>query len=448
MHSKSKKGNCVRSNQKLCKRLFDLFVLAFSTSSNGSVERSGYHNDNYQNNNNNNFKMPFPKPANNNNNNRQRRTSQSSYNSRENSTERGYAYGSRENSLDRRHNRRSRYNGRRGSDYQSSRENSAERFGNSWSRNDSLNNLREDDGQSWRKNEADQKIAEMTKEFKNSVELNKASVLPSDQRTLFDPKNPSKPIVVSQPQSRSRDFTVPDANEHYTDHQQYLSTAKPAWVKKNSDQYRKFNKKHLLDELEKLDDELMSIIDSGDLLRRWSDCKNLREKIQRIFEELLDGDMRFCQKEHVEHYFWKLLFYRIIEVLRKQMIECDEASKGAHKEKALETVDYGTRYLESLLKMLETRYEFNMEDFIGENAASYESGMGYKGLALISAQKIFLFLGDLARYREQINQTNNFGRAKNFYVKAQQVVPKNGRPFNQLALLAVYSVRRKVNCAI
>lgn len=395
------------------------------------------YNDNYQNNN---FKMPFPKPA---NNNRQRHTSQSSYNSRENSTERGYGFGSRENSLDRRHNRRSRYNGRRGSDYQSSRENSAERFGNSWSRNDSLNNLREDDGQSWRKNETDQKIAELTKEFKNSVELNKASVLPgAEQRTLFDPKNPSKPIVVTQPQSRSRDFNVPDASEHYIDHQQYLGTAKPTWVKKTSESYRRSNKKPQLSELERLDDELMAIIDSGDLLRRWEDCQKLREGIERIFEDLLDSDMRFCQKEHVEHYFWKLLFYRIIEVLRKQIMDGNEALKVEFKKKALETVDYGTKYLEALLKKLETRYEFQMEDFIGENAASYESGMGYKGLALISAQKIFLFLGDLARYREQINQTNNFGRAKNFYVKAQQVVPKNGRPFNQLALLAVYSVRR------
>lgn len=421
------------------------FLFHFSTSSNGSVERPGYNpNDNYQNT----FKVPFPKAANNNSNNRQRRSSQSSYNSRENSTERGFGYGSRENSLDRRHNRRSRYNGRRGSDYQSSRENSAERFGNSWSRNDSVNNLREDDEQqSWRRHDeavtmsskTDQKIAELTKEFTNALEL-KASVLNVEQRTLFDPKNPNKPIVVAQTQSRPRDFIVPDANENYTDHQQYLSTAKPGWVKKTSESYQKFNKKHLIDELEQLDDELMRIIDGGELLRRWSHCQQLRQRIQRIFEDLLNDEMRFCQQEHVEHYFWKLLFYRIIEVLRKQIQECDEASKSGYKEKALETVDYGTKYLESLLKQLEVRYDFQMEAFIGENAASYTRGMGYKGLALISAQKIFLFLGDLARYREQINQTNNFGRAKNFYVKAQQVVPKNGRPFNQLALLAVYSV--------
>lgn len=364
--------------------------------------------------------MPFPKTG---NNNRQRRNSQSSYNSRENSMERGYAYGSRENSLDRRQPRRNRYNGRRGSDYQSSRENSSERFGNSWSRNDSLTNLREDDGPSWRRDDSvsmssrtDRQIAELTKEFKDSVELNKGSVLNNnEQRTLFDPSNPSKPIIVPHHQNRPRE-SVPDANENYTElHQQYLSsTAKPVWFKKTSDKYKIIRNKHLIDELEKLDDELMRIIDNGELLRQWSHCQKLRERIQRIFEELLSNDMKFCQHEHVEHYFWKLLFYRIIEVLRKQIQESDEASKTIYKEKALETVDGGTKYLESLLKHLETRYEFKMEAYIGENAASYKRGMGYTTLALVSAQKIFLFLGDLARYREQINLTNNFGRAKNF----------------------------------
>jgi hypothetical protein len=61
-------------------------------------------------------------------------------------------------------------------------------------------------------------------------------------------------------------------------------------------------------------------------------------------------------------------------------------------------------------------------------------------LALISAQKIFLFLGDLARYKEQVNETSNFGKSRQCYVKAHQINPKNGRPYNQLAILAVYAV--------
>lgn len=404
-------------------------MFIFSTSSNGSVDRTISYNqqqDNFQ------FKMPQQMKGNN----RNRRNSQSSYNSRENSMER-YGYASRENSLDRRQNRRSRYNGRRGSDYQSSRENSAERFGN-FPRNESINNVR-DGGNSWRREDGHvEEIAELTKQFQNSVELNK-----NEHRTLFDPSNPLKPIVVTQSQNRPRggDHYVPDTNEHYTDHQQYLSSTKPVWFTKSSEQYKNIKNKYLIDDLERLGDELMSIIDGDELLRRWDHCQSLREKIQGIFEELLRVDMKFCQLEHIEHYFWKLLFYKTIELLRKHMQECgDDASKAIYKERALETVDNGTRYLEQLVKHLETCHKFQMDQYIGENAASYKSGLGYVGLALVSAQKIFLFLGDLARYREQINQTNNFGRANKFYVKAQQVVPKNGRPFNQLALLAVYSV--------
>jgi len=385
--------------------------------------------------------MPFPK---NGNNNRQRKNSQSSYNSRENSMERSYGYemGSRDSSLDRRQMRRSRFNGRRGSDYQSSRENSTERFGANWTsknHNDSLTNLQ--DAGSWRRGDEatssnTEEIAKLTKQFENSV-LGGAS---RDSRTLFDPSNPTKPIVVNQSKHRPREF-VADANiEHYADHQQYSSSVKPSWLKKSSDQYKNMRHKFLLDDLSSYDTELNEIIDNGELLSRWDNCQKLRTDIQRIFEELLRIEMRFCQQEHIEHFFWKLLFYKIIELLRHQMEDCDSASKKAFKEKALEIVDGGTRYLESLLNHLETSHKFQMEEFIGDNAATYKSGLGYVGLALVSAQKLFLFLGDLARYREQINQTNNFGRAKNYYVKAQQIVPKNGRPFNQLALLAVYSV--------
>lgn len=393
--------------------------------------------------------MPFPKSGNN----RQRRNSQSSYNSRENSMERSYGYNSRDNSLDRRQNRGRRYQNRRGSDnYHSSRENSTERFGSNWSRQGSSNNL-QDDNLSWRRNDdvpqmsskTDQKIAELTKQFENSVELNKSNNLNNQQaaehKHLFDPKNPNTPILVTQTHSRPRELLVPDVNEHLNDHQQYISVTKPNWFSKSSEQYQKLIKsKRLIDELELLDDELTRVIDNSELIAQWNNIQELREKIQKIFEELLRVDMRFCQIEHVEHYFWKLLFYKIIEVLRKQMQECDERNRGVYKERALDIVDTGTKYFETLLTHLESCHKFNIEDFIGENAASYKSGLGYIGLALVSAQKIFLFLGDLARYREQINQTNNFGRAKNFYVKAQQVVPKNGRPFNQLALLAVYSV--------
>jgi protein SMG6 len=51
-------------------------------------------------------------------------------------------------------------------------------------------------------------------------------------------------------------------------------------------------------------------------------------------------------------------------------------------------------------------------------------------------------LGDLARYKEQANETASYGKARSWYLKAHQLAPKNGRPYNQLAILAVYTVSK------
>lgn len=73
------------------------------------------------------------------------------------------------------------------------------------------------------------------------------------------------------------------------------------------------------------------------------------------------------------------------------------------------------------------------------NIASFK-GLKYITLALVSAQTLFMWLGDLSRYREQLNGNKNFGRSKQWYVKAQQLIPSNGKPYNQLAIVSIKSV--------
>lgn len=99
-------------------------------------------------------------------------------------------------------------------------------------------------------------------------------------------------------------------------------------------------------------------------------------------------------------------------------------------------------FFENLVQMLEKTYKFNISDYINDNHSLPPKGLGYVGLALISVQKLYVFLGDLARYKEQVNETNNYAKSKYFYTKAQQVNPKNGRPYNQLAILAIYAVSK------
>lgn len=66
----------------------------------------------------------------------------------------------------------------------------------------------------------------------------------------------------------------------------------------------------------------------------------------------------------------------------------------------------------------------------------------FSRLALIICQKLLLYLGDLARYKEQVNSTSNYGRARQYYQKANHLDMRNGRPFNMLAILAKLSNRK------
>jgi protein SMG6 len=74
----------------------------------------------------------------------------------------------------------------------------------------------------------------------------------------------------------------------------------------------------------------------------------------------------------------------------------------------------GTVYFEGLLEDLEKANKLKFEDFLSSPMCLRE-GLGYTGLALIAAQKLFLFLGDLARYKDQANETpSNYGVSRQY----------------------------------
>lgn len=156
--------------------------------------------------------------------------------------------------------------------------------------------------------------------------------------------------------------------------------------------------------------------------------------------------MKFCEVENIEQHCWKLLFYNIIELVRRPLGEnIDDDTKSFYKTKALDIIEPGLKYWEEVIGVLEEKYKFKIEEFVGSNASArlynrIVDDRKFVKLALVSLQKVLIYIGDLARYKELVNETNNFGKAKQFYTKAQQVLPKNGRPYNQLALLSVYSV--------
>lgn len=69
------------------------------------------------------------------------------------------------------------------------------------------------------------------------------------------------------------------------------------------------------------------------------------------------------------------------------------------------------KFFENTLQVLEETYKFKLDDFL-VNGFSPVKGRPYLMMALMSAHKILMFLGDLARYREQVQDTTNYGVAR------------------------------------
>nr|XP_049465319.1 telomerase-binding protein EST1A isoform X1 [Anopheles coluzzii] len=413
--------------------------------------------------------------------NRSRRNSQSSNVSRENSSERPYSRSGanrrgpyRDASTDRAYESGGRF-----------QKHARDRYNNR-SRDNSMNRPVGDipydtDGSGWRNtavapadgaaplnDHTERAIAEMTKQFESSIGIQKGPgvlVIPSglspnsasstvaaaecgggrETKLLFDPKNPSQPIVVTRTQSRAskqRDARDSLRRDEGRDGGRHQLAGGPAWYNPDGQQAKLLRQKELIYKVVEADAQLQELMESGNLYAEWARYEQIRRGLQDLLETFLVREMRFAQDVNLEHHFWKMLFYGIIEQLRKQLSEAqDEQWKQYLQERALEVVESGTAYFEQLLTLLEREHRFSLEQFIGANAATSTKGLRY-ALALVSSQKIFLFLGDLARYREQITGGHNFRKAKQWYVKAQQILPKNGRPYNQLALLSVYAKRK------
>lgn len=241
---------------------------------------------------------------------------------------------------------------------------------------------------------------------------------PGQQRTLFDPNNPNKPIVVTansripslEPNTEMLASEVITTSSGHTTDQ--FGNVRPAWYDPYSDNFRACHFPHHLLDVQRADSELQVIITSGALLHSWTSAvATLRKFFRESLEYLLVKDIKFCQTENVENHYWKLLYYNIIEIMRKS-ITADAENKEQYKSIILSLIDEGTKYFEHLLEVLEDTYKFKLDTYLGVNKLPPSKGLGFVGLALVSAQKIFLFLGDLARYKEQVNETSNYGRCR------------------------------------
>ncbi|XP_037126044.1 telomerase-binding protein EST1A isoform X2 [Syngnathus acus] len=166
----------------------------------------------------------------------------------------------------------------------------------------------------------------------------------------------------------------------------------------------------------------------------------LRAELLAVYERVVLSDIELADSQSVDQALWKNVFYQVIERFR-QLLK-DAAEPLAIREALLALLNEGAHFFETLLQKLQTVYQFKLEDYMDGMAVRTRPLCKTVKYALISAQRCFICQGDIARYREQASDSANYGKARSWYLKAQQIAPKNGRPYNQLALLAVYTKRK------
>ncbi|KAG7484867.1 hypothetical protein MATL_G00054370 [Megalops atlanticus] len=168
----------------------------------------------------------------------------------------------------------------------------------------------------------------------------------------------------------------------------------------------------------------------------------LRAELLTLYERVILTDIEFSDSQNLDQALWKNVFYQVIERFR-QLLK-DPAADNAPRIRSmlLTLLDEGAVFFDALLQKLQTVFQFKLEDYMDGMAIRSRPLRKTVKYALISAQRCMICQGDIARYREQACDSANYGKARSWYLKAQQIAPKNGRPYNQLALLAVYTKRK------
>ena len=153
-------------------------------------------------------------------------------------------------------------------------------------------------------------------------------------------------------------------------------------------------------------------VNSNQLPREFPRIMDIRIHLQKCYHALLTTDIRFCQEKNMENNLWKSLYYSIIEKLR-EYISHEPGLRDRSQATLLMLVDEGQHYLQDMLDSIQHAYKFTLENYLEDDGNKNQTNVRSTiRLALMSSQKMLLYLGDLARYKEQYNQTPNFNQAK------------------------------------
>ncbi|KAK9766895.1 hypothetical protein K7432_003684 [Basidiobolus ranarum] len=177
----------------------------------------------------------------------------------------------------------------------------------------------------------------------------------------------------------------------------------------------------------------------------------LRSRIKTLYEQIVFMDYEFATLKEVEINLWKTVFYKVIEDYRRKLRHISsERTKSSELKRVKNSfrsfLQEAAGFYVSFKQKLATDFQLCLPQTFLNKALLFdiqpESLVAEKtrSKALFSYQQSLIYLGDLARYREMYTdrQQKNWSAAIEYYNEALALVPTNGNPHNQLAVVSSY----------
>ncbi|XP_065055550.1 telomerase-binding protein EST1A-like isoform X1 [Rhopilema esculentum] len=164
--------------------------------------------------------------------------------------------------------------------------------------------------------------------------------------------------------------------------------------------------------------------------------------LQDLYKELIVKHQDFSFENDVESSLWKNTFHNVITKIRELL---DEKPNGRDFNEIVQFywnfLQDGDDFLQEMLLSLQEEWKFDLDAFV-KNPLKMVGCKKQVKYAIRSCHLILLNLGDLERYITDLQQDLNYSKANENYLKAQLLAPKNGKSYNQLAVVAVKSKKK------
>uniref|UniRef100_A0A8C5H3D7 Nonsense-mediated mRNA decay factor n=1 Tax=Gouania willdenowi TaxID=441366 RepID=A0A8C5H3D7_GOUWI len=164
-----------------------------------------------------------------------------------------------------------------------------------------------------------------------------------------------------------------------------------------------------------------------------------RQALQDLYQKMLVTDLEYALDKKVEQDLWNHAFKNQITTLQSQAKNRANPNRSEVQANLSLFLEAASGFYTQLLQELCNAFNVDLPCRVKSSQLGIISNKQSSSSAIVTpqpsscsyiCQHCLVHLGDIARYRNQTSQ------AESYYRHAAQLVPSNGQPYNQLAILA------------